>query len=315
VLTTREQLPAYVRSFALPLTDIRALEAKRRELFGADPPQHATALVGLEEGEMRRRLGTALSAQVIERHAEFLAFAHPFFEMGEALSHPTPERLVALDTTSIEGSELLKTTIDLVEVAIAQQVMLTGDAALPELDRIWREGAPEKRQDEDDSAYGARAAPWSKLQKVMQDNIPLRRNLILAAVRRSVLENGGALVYGAGYAIQGDESYLRKVLHNPQFQLRWRPPRQGEAPRPDHGDLGRSTGWHIAVGDTAYPLLTPDELASGALIYTPDLRRLQDLRNKLHAELDGYRVPAALSASAQAVLRQTIWRVAGQLAQ
>lgn len=301
----------YVRSFALPLSDIRALDIKRRELFDKATHTPRSALAALGDGEIRRRLGTPLSTHVIERHAQFLGFSYPFFEMAEALRQQNPAALISAETTSIEGRELLRTTVELVEVAIAQQTMLAGDAALADLDKIWRAGSGPKQANESDIQFARRIKAFEQLQKVIRANAALRHNLILHSVSRSLRTagEGSALRYGFAHGMAGDPIYLHELLPEPHFNIVWRAPPTGERPRPDPVDARKSTGWHLRFGESDYPLPTVEELSSGALVHTPDLRRLLDLRNYLQAELDGFRVSETLTPQQHTALKKMIWRV------
>jgi hypothetical protein len=300
---------AYVNSYTVPVINLRGVDAKRSALSDRRAPAQTNSFSQLDGGEISRRLETALSQQVIDRHARFLFFAHPFFEIAEALRDPKPDRLISMETTSVEGVELLRTTIALVETAIAQQVMLSGDLALNDLERIWRDGAPSKASGEADDSYARRARLWAELQSVLRANGALRHNLILQAVSRSVKERGNLVIYGVAYALPGDASYLETLLPSPQFHLTWRAPANGQAPGPNLREPEKSTGWHVKLGDEEYPLPTPTELTSGTLVQTTALRPLLDLRNELTAELEGYLTPERLSKSERTLLRQAIWRV------
>ena len=251
----------------------------------------------------------ALSPQVIARHVEFLIFAHPFFEVDEALEETSPTRLISLETTSIEGRELLRSALALVEAAIAQQTMLAGVAALADMDRVWRDGVRPREQGESDAAFAQRVRAWSELQNVIAADGALRRNLILYAVSTAVHEAGNLLVYGVAYAMAGDASYLRSLLPEARFPLVWRAPAAGQPPRADHGNPTQSTGWHLQIAASEYPLPTPLEVSAGELVQTPDLKGLVDLKNKLLAELHGYLATENLSASRREIRRQGIWRV------
>lgn len=308
-----DRVALYARSFTTPVSDLRAVEAKRTVVLGPQPPAGSQAFAGLGGQEISRRLSTALSAQAIQLHACFLAFAHPFFEMAEALQDQTPTRLAALETTSIEGRELLRTTLGLVETAIAQQVMLGGDIMLTDLERLWREGSVPRAPGEADADFARRAAPWAQLQAVLRVNGALRHNLILQAVSRATREAGNMVLYGAAYGLPGDDALLKTMLPEPQFALAWQAPPAGQAPRPDRRDLTKSTGWHLRLGDEMHPLPTPLELVSGELVQTPELRGLLDLRNELAAELESYLTPQRLTASQRSVLRQAVLRVSVQM--
>lgn len=308
-----ERISLYARSFTTPVVNLRAVEAKRSTVLGPKPPDVGQAFAGVGATEIARRLGTALSDQAIQRHACFLAFVHPFFEMEEALRDPNPARLVSLETTSIDGRELLRATIRLVETAIAQQVMLGGDVALADLDRIWQDGAAPRAEGETEMDFARRASPWERLRPALRGNRTLRHNLILQAVSRAVRERGNMVLYGAAYGLQGDPSLLLAMLREPQFVLRWVPTPADRAPRPDHQNSEASTGWQLRIGDDFYPLPTPLELTSGELAQTPALRGLIDLRNELAVELEGYLAPARLSATARATLRGAVLRVSAHM--
>jgi hypothetical protein len=300
----------YAKSFGMPVSNLNALNLKRSQLFGSNPPAYTTSLSKRSESDIIRLIDIILSPQAIARHIDFLLFAHPFFEIDEALAQTSPTQLLSLETTDIEGRELLRSALFLVEVAIAQQTMLAGDAVLDDLDHIWRDGILPKKSEESNDNYARRLAAWERLKGVIIENHALRRNLILWSVSTAVRNSGNLLVYGAAYNLAGDPSYLRTLLPDAQFNLVWRAPEVGQSPRPDHLDPTKSTGWHLRLADKEYPLPTPIELASGDLVQTPDLKGLLDLKNKLLAELYGYLTVEKLSAAQQQVLRQGIWRVA-----
>jgi hypothetical protein len=299
----------YAKSFGMPVTNVGALNLKRAALFGTTPPTYATSLSRRSEPEIVGLLHVALSPQVIARHVGFLSFAHPFFEMDEALEDTSPTRLISLETTSIEGRELLRSALALVEVAIAQQTMLAGDASLAELARVWRDGVRPRAPGESDAAFAQRSRAWSELQGVMAANSALRRNLILYMVSTAVREAGNPLVYGVAHALAGNASYLRNLLPEDQFPLVWRAPATGQPPHADHVTPTQSTGWYLKIVASEYPLPTPLEVSSGELVQTPDLKELLTLKNQLLVELHGYLVTENLSASRREFLRQGIWRV------
>ena len=301
-----ERIGLYARAFTTPVADLRAVEAKRAALLGSRPPDVGRAFAGIRPAEIARRLGTALSGQVIQRHACYLAFAHPFFEMAEALLDPTSVSLVSLATTNFEGRELLQTTIELVHTAIAQQVMLAGDITLPDLDRIWRTGVAPRAPGEADADFVRRTAAWEQLRAVLQSNGALRHNLILQAVSRAVRDRGNAVLYGTAHGLLGNPALLLTMLDEPQFVLRWVPTGPGQAPRSSEVARGRAAGWHLRIGDADYPLPTPLDIARGELAQTPELRGLLDLRNELTVELEGYLTPSRLTAAQREILRSAV---------
>jgi hypothetical protein len=301
--------PLFAKSFGMPVNDIRALDLKRDQLFGNTPPKYETWLSAQSDSDVRSLLGITLSPQVIARHGRFLMYAHPFFEIDEALEESSPDKIISMETTSIEGRELLRSTLRLVETAVAQQTMLSGDAALVDLDNAWRDAARPRQKDESDAAYGQRLRRWSEFKDTLVNNHALRRNLILYAVSRAVKETGNPVLYGAGYGLANNESYLRTMLPSDRFVLVWRPPAAGQQPVPDYLHPENSTGWHLRVFDQEYPLPTPVELSTGELVHTPDLKALLDLKNQILEELHGYLMAETLSLAERQAFRQTIWAV------
>jgi hypothetical protein len=225
------------------------------------------------------------------------------------LEESSPNKLISMETTSIEGRELLRSALQLVETAIAQQTMLSGDAALFALDNAWRDAIRPRQQDESDAAYGQRIRRWNEFKETLVNNHALRRNLILYAVSRAVRETGNPILYGAGFALDNNDSYLRTMLAPDRFALVWRPPAAGQQPIPDYLHPENSTGWHLQIFDQLYPLPTPIELASGELVQTPDLKALLDLKNQIMEELHGYLMAETLSMAGRQTFRQAIWAV------
>jgi hypothetical protein len=308
ILTSKA--PLFAKSFSMPVNNINALEVKRDELFGTAPPKYETWLSTRSDYEVRGLLGLTLSPQAIARNARFLMYAHPFFEIDEALAEPSPDKLISMETTSIEGRELLRSTLNLIATAIAQQTMLSGDIAVFDLANSWRDASRPRLKDESDAVYGQRLRQWSELKDTVVNNHALRRNLILYAVSKAVKEAGNLSLYGVAYGLAKNESYLRTMLPADQFILVWRSPPAGRQPTPDYLHPEKSTGWHLRIFDHEYPLPTPLELSSGELVHTPDLKALLDLKNQLLEELHGYLIAGTLSPTQRQAFRQTILAVA-----
>jgi hypothetical protein len=258
----------YAKAYGMPVTDIRALRHKRDSLFGSNPPVYDTFLSDKPTPTILELLGVSLSPQTIDRHVRYLIFAHPFFEMREALEYADPKQLLSLGMTSIEGRELLLSALALVEVAVAQQNMLAGDVALLDMTRIWREGTKPREPNESDPVFAKRTRAWEDLKKLLAANGTLERNLILTMVSEAIRAtgrtfSGNALIYGMAYNMDGDPSYLRALLAESEFRLVWRKPAEGKKPLPDFVHPDQSTGWHVQVDDLVLPLPTPTELSEG----------------------------------------------------
>lgn len=308
----------YFRALISPVDDADALSAKLRLVSKEEssPVFNTEDNKKLSESDsLQELMGKPLSTDMILAHSTQLAHLHVFYDLGPALLAETVEKVLN-DSSSEDGAYSLARAVDLVRIAIAQQVLLEGDVFLDHLDQLWRKGTSAQYAGEDEIAFKQRRALWlEKLAYVLEQPL-LRHNLIMYATRKWVLETSSLSSYKFYYgeAPRPGELGMRRVLPSPMFFLEWRSPSDGMP-------SATPPAWHIMLDagvskdgverKDSVPLPTPAELEEGYLRHTPALELLRQLELRLLGELAAYELPGELPAYQLKALRVAAWQAAG----
>lgn len=285
-----------VESFQRPVQTLSALELKQNDLRNS-PASAKTQLSQRSKFEISQLLTDPIAAQILIKHADWLSNLHPFFELRAALKSGSEDDLLNQKSGSDEGYQLLRTVRDYIDLAITQQVMLSGDTLLPVYMKLWNEGAGNKKDGETDEAFGNRKRKRHELEKAMETNDALAKNFLLLLVSTQVREHGNIIQYAFNYEIPGDPSFMHKILPQDQFTL------QPSA-------AGKPTEWLITIGSKAYKLPTPSELAEGKLTHSPEVHRLLSARNKIQEQMTTYPEFSRYSVSDWQLIREAVWTTA-----
>ena len=293
-------------ALATPVTTLSAVAAKRRVLGKTPVDSYDLFYMTHSWAARQQALREPLSPEVLARHADFLIFCHPFFEMRAVLAEWDVEKFCLLEETSDEGRYLLQTAMDVVRTIIMQHVLISGDVLLEDLDLAWRDGFDlgKVRETESNAQAQERAAPWVRLLALLPKQTLLRRNLLLYSVDKHVRATSNLVAYSVAYAVEGDPTYLRKLLPTDRFALEWVVPPSGTRPSAEPVPGARSTGWHMRLGEELYPLPHPNHIVSGRIMMSPVLETMIELRSRLSAELAGYTIPTSLTPEKRADMRK-----------
>lgn len=266
-----------VASLFVPSQTVEALDRKATGLAPVD-----TLRFGRDTEAL---LSSLLSPRAVETHARFVSNYHVYYMLLDPIAgRPyTSAQLFSPDhVLRRTGYEALRQTRNLLDVAIAQQNLLTGDALLPGLLRLFdRQGQNPTQQER---------LAWDQAQQLLARNVVLAENFVLYAMRHEVIGDGDALLYHVALGSRND-GLLRRVVTRP-WPFRYRP--AGDTVGTPGGAL-QPQGWSAEFAGTFVPLPNIQQLAEGRLKTTADLYGLLLARDRVIDEMASYEVLADIS--------------------
>lgn len=220
-----------------------------------------------------------------------LHFLHQLFEPHPPKKPYTRDQLLRLEVDRRTGYDALSESLNLVDISIAQQNLLSGDILLPKLYEIFKKAtetsSEPNKPDPDKKLY-------DRAENLLKANPVLARNFILYSLRREVLEKSNFLTYHLALGFKKDAKALQSTTVLP-WQFQWR----DEVKEGDN--VKEEAGWYVKIGDNQHRLPTSEELAEGQLTHQPDVEALIALRERIAEEMASYEV--LTSASPQQRLR------------
>jgi hypothetical protein len=295
VLRVNDQVPVrnMVESFQRPVETLPALELKLKAL-GNNKADAKTRLSQRPEQQIAMLLENPISAQTLIKHTGYLVAMHPFFELQTVMKSGTQDDLISLKGQSDEGYQLLRTVKDYYDLAISQQVMMSGDALLPAYTKIWLDGGSAKGEAETDEAFAKRKSLRADLETALGSNEILGANFVLKLVSDQIGKNGNIISYAFAYQVPTDSTYMQKILPTDQFTL------QSSA-------AGKPVEWTIKIGEKVIKLPTPTEVADGKLMQSPELYQLLTARSEVQEQMDTYPEFSSLSNGDWDLVHQAVW--------
>jgi hypothetical protein len=282
-----------VESLQRPVETLSALEIKLKALR-QNQDEAKTRLSDRPEQQITMLLENPVSAQTLIKHTGYLVAMHPFFELQSVLRSGNQDDLISLKGQSDEGYQLLRTVKDYYDLAISQQVMMSGDLLLPIYVKIWLDGLSAKGDAETDDAFAKRKSLEADLETALGSNDILAANFVLKLISDQIDKNGNIISYAFAYQVPTDPTYMQKILPTDQFTIQ--PPQ-----------AGKPVEWTVKIGEKLVKLPSPTDVTQGKLMQSPELYQLLTARSEVQEQMDTYPEFSNLSKGDWELVHQAVW--------
>jgi hypothetical protein len=221
-------------------------------------------------GHFMKLLKTPLYTNPISIQTDHIVNLHLYYHLVDGNRNPISlSELVTNPTLNSQAESDLKECLKLVNIALAQNVLVNGDILLPYIENILNSG---------DSSN------VNNVFKVLQLDHFLSYNYLLYKWNKDIQSNGSYTLYDFAWHI-GDTAYISSCS-----QYKW-----------DYlylsGDsaisLGNSkdtlkAGWYVKIAGVPYKLPPVKDLEAGKFVYSKDVYDLVSLRDRILNQLATY---------------------------
>lgn len=264
-----------VSSLLVPMSTVADFSAKYSGVEAVDPPRFRKSLSDL--------MATALAPPAVILHDSYLANIHYYFLLLDAEDRPRPlQDLYSVDDIRLTGCDYLIDALSLTDVAIAQQVLVSGDSLLP----IMADGLERFR----DSQDANRAKTYNQISDLLKNDSILASNLMKYMLRKQVLSKCNLIVYNVALT-RSDPTLLNGCVAD--F---WKLSYSEKEVKDDQGILETPRGWSVNIGGTQYALPSAVDLLDGKFVYTNETYGLLGWRQRILQEISTYQVYDGASA-------------------
>lgn len=254
-------------SLLAPMARVQDIDLKIREVAN---PFNATQMQ-----EFKELMGPLLYPSMVQRHTGFVLDIHYYHQITDREDRPLSfNEVKALKQVRQTGLDDLLEAQKLVDTAIAQQVLLSGDVVLPIIEDIIKKPA----------GSGAVEALRAKALAGLKNNSLLARNFAMYSIRKEVASKSKFLIYSIALGGKSNLSLLRDATSFP-WEFSW-----SDVEVKQGNIVTQPMGWSVKLGDIFIALPTSDELLEGRLVYNPDLNMLLGLRSRILDEINSYRI-------------------------
>jgi len=155
------------------------------------------------------------------------------------------------------GWYLLFEALNLVDIAIAQQVLLSGDVLPTFMYDVTQRQIPS-------SPSVAGRTLFQAIQQAISVNAVLARNYVLYSLRREITSTANILAYAV--ALKYTTPDLLKRITRYSWDFHW-----NSQEMIAEGVTQQPKGWSVVINNKYYTLPNAEELSDGKLTYEPDL--------------------------------------------
>lgn len=280
ILKQEGNLELALAALILPVASIEALKKK---IISLEPKKSQERLPkrlyetlhpppGLLYPEIAELLGSLYCLGNLKQFVEYVFRFHymfPLFKKGVAGEDLlTMEEIESTDfsSTNLGVQSLLQQTLCRIDIALAQQALLTGDFILDKLVKKYIDGY-----------YGVNRNLYTIIGWLLDSNPVLARNFIMYAAREEVVKKDSAFIlYSMAYNDFSSPRSLQELIG-----YHWKL-KSDSTKKEWFIEMG------VYAGDKALKLPNPDDLQKGQLESTPEVRELLDLHAKIAGEIVGY---------------------------
>jgi len=265
-----------VSSLLAPMDTVTDFNAKYAGIEAVDPPRFRKPLSEL--------MGTALATPAVILHDGYLANIHYYFLMLDGNDQPRPlDDLYKGDNIRDTGYDYLVEALSVTDIAIAQQVLASGDSLLP----VLAEGVRRFQNSNDANEQ----ATYKQISDLLKSDSVLAANLVKFMLRDEVRVKCNFITYDV--ALTATDPAMLKSCTEDFWKLNY----SDKEERDQHGTLKTPKGWSVDIGDTLYALPTAEDLFEGRFTYTDEAYQLLGWRERLLQEISTYEVYNRVSAS------------------
>ena len=226
------------------------------QLFAAPPP-------GFSSGTSKYLRAGLYEVQELIKWTNIALHFHYFFEFYKSNNQLySSQELETVRQTSNKGREMLLDALSRVDLAMAQQRLLSGDIILKFLYEAF---------------FGSDATKKSKAQNLLKNNFILARNFMIYAIRTRLQEKGNLnnLEYYNALCQRSPDVLETKALGK-GWNLTWEEKK------------GEKEKWYANFEERSFPLPLAEQVFEQVFVVPIELSRLKELRMELEKEIARY---------------------------
>lgn len=255
-------------SLFLPSTTIESLNKKINQI-------QINKLDATNDKKYRKafseNIETPLWFEAVEKHANTILNIHYYrMAIDPTTTKPYSKEELINDNVNKAGFNDLQKGLVLVDYAIAQQNLYSGDVLLPILYNIW------SMRDSNNLARKDRVV------QLLNHNSLLAHNFIIYSIAKEV-NRGSTTSYSLGY-ISKDTNNFKLNFQN-DWSLRW-----SDSSTIDSNKVQIPQGWSTKIGSQYYEMPSPEDIKAARLSYSQNIQTLINLKTRILEEMDTYTI-------------------------
>jgi hypothetical protein len=297
--TPQSAFYARLGSLFLPVTTIQGLEAKLPTAAPIDSLRFGRDIAAL--------IVVPLSPEAVLQHAEFLIDFHFFYMLLDPFDSGLPiseEKLFAFrEPVRDTGKDALRQTRNLLDIAIAQQTLLAGDAALPAMYDLFAR--------QTDSASVEDRRRFKVMTDMLAANALLADNFVKYALWRDVKKNSNAMTYHV--ALGSDDPLMLSRATSLPWKFHFSADTVKERVGNNRETIKQAKGWSVKFGERYYELPTANALEDGKLQLPTALPRLLAVRDRVIDEIVTYEMMTVPSQTRRRAFNQVVLNTMGRV--
>jgi hypothetical protein len=289
--------PERVESLFIPLNSVDALDSKLKSTL------QVTNAKGFNSDQLLDLVSVPLSVPAVLAHARAAINIHAYYLFLDALNNPRPWKdLITATDVRQTGRTVLDETRLLLDVTIAQQMLISGDSLLPVISDILNNWASPITDAEGLQCYvsdvtqmppacndkfsprqiqliltglkePARLALYNAAIDLVQSDDVLAQNYVRYQLHHDVLGHSSVLSYAV--AIQQKDDYMLRSITGTTWNFLTT-------------DGGKT--WKTPIGSANVPLPSAQDLSAGVLLLPSSVQDLLTARDRVTDELATYGV-------------------------
>lgn len=169
---------------------------------------------------------------------------------------------------------LEKFILPLVEVAIAQQALLSGDVLLPIMEKAFAEKLDKNNEE-----------PFNACIAALKNNKLLARNFMVFYIKNQIQKNPFYNEFSYHFALNAkNNEFLKRIIRVPlEFNF------AEDEKKNDKGHIVIPKGWSLKIDNDAFiPLPSALDIAEAKFIYSDEMNKLITLKSKIMDEIVSY---------------------------
>jgi hypothetical protein len=263
-------------SLFVPIITAKGLDAKIQQIKALKLDLSTRYTTTSFPNSFKVNIATPLWFEAVERHINFILNIHYYrMVINRTTNQPYPKNNLVNSNVNTVGYEDLKNGLALLDYAIAQQNMYSGDILLPILGAIL------------DNHDSLNLKKIEEANSLLNTNSLLANNFILYKFRKEVLATSNFINYEFGYKSHDNFTFSLNFKNN--WNLEWNDNAK------DTSGISIPKGWSTKIGNQYYSVPTPEDLQEGKLAYSQDIQSLINLKTRLLEEIDTYEIYNSLS--------------------
>lgn len=254
-------------SLFVPSTTVKSLDEKLNQIenFKIDESNRYNKL------SFSTNISTPLWFESVTRHLNTILNIHYYrLVINGATKQPYTKDELINNNVNLAGYDDLKKGLTLVDYAIAQQNLYSGDILLPILYNVWSNNDSMNKEKRDKAIH------------LLNNNSELAYNFITYSISKEV-SKGSTISYSLGYNSKDTNNF--KLNFQNDWHLQWM-----DSSITDSNHVAIPQGWSTKIGNQYYEMPTPEDLQAGRLRYSQNEQTLINLKTRVLEEMDTYTI-------------------------